>query len=540
MLGTAFQKEVLSKLRQAGPTYIVGGAVRDALLQVNCRDMDAVTALSLEQVETILSISGYHPHRIGTKYPTVTVFRDKVRLDITAFSGNLREDALRRDFTVNAIYYNTTTEELEDPLSGIPDLYSGLIRACGEARERFAEDPIRVLRMVRLATKFCFRIEPLTWQEALVALPAVAQTAPERITDEFGKILLTADVIKGINLLDKLGFFQLFLPELARLKGLEQNHYHSKDVWGHTLQVVSNTPSNLLLRLAALFHDLGKWGTASRECYARGCLEFRDNNYRMGEFVLIGNKPERFLNCYAEVLGARLDNKPWLIQIKRITAAVPGLNEFEWIPAGKRHFLGHEQESARLVREILPRFRWSMCLHTPRRNAETELIFLLEHHMRATMTFANELKSDSLPAFLEHKSFQRKVRRFVWESGWNGRSFVPERVEELLLLWQADLWGAKLREPEDYSRFELLRAEIVKACTRTVRRLAQVNWDNLYLFAREKGLKGRDLGRFQEDMRRQLVLESRDIDLDKNYLEARYKDFTSHSEIKLRNQKRKN
>ena len=525
MLGTAFQIEVLTKLSLVGQIYLVGGAVRDALLKVDCRDMDAVTDLYLEQIETALAAFGYHPHRIGTKFPTITVFHNKERLDITSFSGNLREDALRRDFTINAIYYNVRTEEVEDPLAGIQDLASGLIRACGEARERFREDPVRVLRMVRLATKLRFRIEFLTWQEAVAALPAVAQTASERITDEFAKILLADDVTGGINLLDELGFFQLFLPELARLKGLDQNHYHTKDVWDHTLQVVSDTPPRLLIRLAALFHDLGKWETASRECYARGWLKSSNKSFRLGEFVIMGKNLARFDNQYIEVKGARLDNKPWVIQAKRVQTAVPGLKEFEWITAGKRHFLGHERESGRLLRKILPRFRWSMFLHTPRRNAETELIFLLEHHMSATITFANELKGDDLPV-----SFQRRVRKFVWELGWNGRDFFPERIEELLILWQADFLGGKVREPEDQARFELVSSEISKTCTQIVRHLEQLAWNNLYSFAEQQGLNGRELGLFKESLRRELILDGRNFDLDQKYLASRYKIFARPAE----------
>ncbi|HWQ89993.1 MAG TPA: CCA tRNA nucleotidyltransferase [Desulfitobacteriaceae bacterium] len=520
MLGTAFQKEVLTKLSLAGQIYLVGGAVRDALLKVDCRDMDAVAALSLEQVEAALVTFGYQFHRIGVKFPTITVFHNKARLDITSFSGNLREDALRRDFTINAIYYNVRTDEVEDPLAGIQDLDSGLIRACGEARERFMEDPIRVLRMVRLATRYRFRIELLTWQEAVAALPAVAQTAPERITAEFAKILLTDDVTCGIKLLDELGFFQLFLPELARLKGLTQNHYHTKDVWEHTLQVVSDTPPCLLIRLAALFHDLGKWETASRECYARGWLEFSNQSFRLGEFVIVGKNLARFKNQYIEIKGARLDNKPWVIQAKRIQTIVPGLKEFEWIAAGKRHFLGHERESGRLLRKILPRFRWSMFLHTPRRNAETELRLLLEHHMSATIIFANELKGDDLPG-----SFQRRVRKFVWELGWNGRDFFPERIEELLILWQADFAGGKVREPGDQVRFELVRSEISKTCSQIVRHLEQLDWSNLYSFAKQHGLSGQELGQFKESLRRQLILEGRDLNLDQESLESRYRIF---------------
>ncbi len=529
MIGTPFQQEVLTKLNQLGQTYIVGGAVRDAKLEVDCRDIDAVVALSLDETEAALSDWGYHPHRIGAKYQTISVFHNEERLDLTEFSGNMREDALRRDFTINAIYLNVGTEQVEDPLLGILDLESKVLRACGDALQRFAEDPIRVLRMVRLAAQFRLQVEPLTWQEGIKALPSLAQTAPERITDEFNKILLLDDVVRGLNLLDEIGFFKLYLPELDRLKGLVQNRYHTKDAWQHTLQVVSNTPPILFIRLAGLFHDLGKWETASRECYARDRLVFHENKYKLGKFLILGKGLERFENKFVEVHGARLDNYPGTIQVKHIKTTIPGRKEFEWVPEGKRHFLGHERESGRLVKEILPRFRWSMFLNLPQRKTEAELVYLIEHHMSGTLTFMNELKGNN-----QSKSLKRKVRKFTWELGWNGRDFISERVEELLSLWQADFFGGKQRTPEENQRFELIQLEIKEARSKIVERLERLDWTILYTFVAQKGLSGESLGRFKERLRRQLILEDKTLYLDNVFLEKQYKIFVDPDLFKIR------
>ncbi len=525
MLGTLFQQEVLTKLNLLGPTYIVGGAVRDAKLEVKCRDIDAVVALSLDEIEAALTQWGYYPHRIGAKFQTISVFNNDERLDLTGFSGNIIEDALRRDFTINAIYLNVDTKKLEDPLLGLLDLNSKVLRACGDAQQRFAEDPIRVLRMVRLAAQLKFLVDPITWQEGTKALPSLAQIATERITDEFSKILLLDEVVSGLNLLDELGYFKLYLPELAKLKGLVQNRYHTKDAWQHTQHVVSNTPPNLLLRLAGLFHDIGKWETASRECYARGRLEFRKKGYRLGEFLILGKSLERFENAYVEVHGARLDNYPGTIQVKHIKRTILGGIDFEWVPEGKRHFLGHERESARLVKEILPRFRWSMFLNTPQRKAETELVYLIEHHMSGTLTFMNELKGNYSP-----KSLKRKARKFTWELGWNGRIFFPERVEELLTLWQADFFGGKQRAPEDNESFELILSEIKEAQSQIIERLEKIDWSILYFFAEHKGLSGEPLGKFKERLRRQLILDDMTMDLNSVFLEHQYNSFT-HQKI---------
>lgn len=529
MIGTSFQQEILTKLSELGQTYIVGGAVRDAQLKVDCRDLDAVVALSFDELEDSLSKWGYRPHRIGARFPTISVFNNDERLDLTEFSGNLREDALRRDFTINAIYFNVRTKKLEDPLSGIPDLDSGILKACGNARQRFAEDPVRVLRLVRLALKFKLKIDTFTWQEAINALPELAQTAPERITDEFSKILLLDDVAGGLNLLDELGFFSSFLPELARLKGLEQNRYHTKDAWEHTLHVVSNTPAQLLIRLAGLFHDLGKWETASRECYVRGRLEYSKNGFRLGEFLIQGKNLERFINNYVEVRGARLDNYPEKIQVKRIKTTVQGGKEFEWVPEGKRHFISHERESGCLVKKILPRFRWSMFLNVPQRNGEAELIYLIEHHMKGTLVFMNELKGNYTP-----ENLRNKARKFAWESGWDGRHFSAERVENLLTLWRADFFGGKQRDTGDYQRFELIQSEINKTRSQIVELLEQLDWTILYSFARQKDLSGELLGRFKEYLRRKIIVDNPYVNLEYNFLEKQFDQFKLSARKKTR------
>ncbi|MDD2234239.1 MAG: CCA tRNA nucleotidyltransferase [Desulfitobacteriaceae bacterium] len=520
MIGTSFQQEILTKLSELGQTYIVGGAVRDAQLKVDCRDLDAVVALSLDELEASLSKWGYQPHRIGVKFPTVSVFKNAERLDLTELSGNPQEDALRRDFTINAIYFNVGTKQLEDPLSGIADLNSGILRACGNAQQRFAEDPVRVLRLVRFALKYGFEIDALTWQEAKKALPELVQTAPERITDEFSKILLLDDVAGGLNLLDELGFFSSFLPELARLKGLEQNRYHTKDAWQHTLHVVSNTPAQLLIRLAGLFHDLGKWETASRECCVRGKLEYRKNGFQLDEFQIKGKKLERFKNKYVEIRGARLDNYPETIQVKRIKTTVPGEKEFEWVPDGKRHFIGHERESGCLVKKILPRFRWSMFLNAPQRNGEAELIYLTEHHMKGSLLFMNELMGSFTP-----ENLRNKARKFAWESGWDGRQYSAERVENLLTLWRADFFGGKQRDAGDYQRFEIIQAEINKSRNQIIELLDQFDWTALYSFARQKDLSGELLGRFKEYLRRKIIVDNLNVNLEFDFLEKQFYQF---------------
>ena len=281
MIGTSFQREILKKLSDLGPLYIVGGAVRDAQLGIPSKDVDVVTALPLQEIELKLSDWGYTPHLIGAHLQTISLFMETERLDIASFSGEVEKDALRRDFTLNAIYQDVRTGEIKDPLGGLQDLDERRLRACGCAVERFVEDPLRILRLIRLAVRYGFEIEQETWQAAVDHISLLHKVSSERITEELARILVLEEIDKALGLLDDLGYWQTYIPELARLKGLVQNRYHTKDAWEHTRHVVRNTPNRVLLRLAALFHDMGKWETASRECCVWGTVRLTNQGYQV-------------------------------------------------------------------------------------------------------------------------------------------------------------------------------------------------------------------------------------------------------------------
>lgn len=521
MLGTAFQQEVLKKLAELDPLYIVGGAVRDARMGIPIRDVDAVTTLSLDALVEKLRFWGYNPHRLGTHKQTITLFHENERIDLAYFPGNVQEDARHRDFTINALYQNIITGATEDPLGGLDDLKNRVLRACGDPSERFQEDPLRVLRLVRLAVAYGLEVEEKTWQAAVDSVPQLTDTAIERITEELGKILVMTDVEKAVRMLDFLGYFDKFVPELARLKGLVQNRYHAKDAWEHTLHVLRNTEPQLLLRLAALFHDLGKWETASRECYVWGKLEKHEGKYYVGEYHVVGKALERWKNKYVKVHGARLDNYPDTVQVKNIKAASTGQGGFEWVPDGKRHFLGHEKESVRLTKEILPRFRWSMVLNSPEYKGETELIYIIANHMSGTLTFMNELRGD-----FQSGSWQEKAKKFAWEHGWNGRSFHPARVNNILALWRADFFGGKQRVEDDRDKFDKIQQAIKSACTLIEERINGLDWNGFEAFARTKELSGVRYGDFKEYMRQRLVFNAKLSLNDPKVLEREWREFT--------------
>jgi tRNA nucleotidyltransferase/poly(A) polymerase len=517
MIGSEFQQEILKRLSELSRVYIVGGAVRDAQLGIPLKDVDAVMALPLPEIETKLIAMGYKPHLLGARQQTVSLFQGTERVDIAAFSGEIETNARCRDFTLNAIYQDVRTGEIKDPLNGLGDLRARRLKACGCAADRFKEDPLRIMRLIRLAVRYDLAIESETWLAATEHVPLLGEVAAERLTEEFGRILMLDKIDQALELLDDLGYFQTWLPELARLKGLVQNRYHTKDAWGHTRQVVINTIPRLILRLAALFHDLGKWETASRECIVWGTIRRTDHGFEVAGFKLQGKNLERWVKKEAEVHGGRLDNYPDTIIVKRIKPArATPMKHLEMVPEGKRHFLRHERESVRLLKEILPRFRWSMFLPGGSQG-ERELEYLVGHHMAGTLTFMSELKGES-----DQAKFLEKTRRFAWEIGWNGQVYNKQRLENLLDLWRADFLGGKQDAAENIDRLDELQGEIRKASACLAEQAGLLDWTQFEEFARGKGLAGERFGRFKEQVRRQIMMDPKYRLTDPQFLEREY------------------
>lgn len=516
----SFQQEVIKKVTEISPLYLVGGTIRDTLLNCPTKDVDGVIELPLEKLEALLKEWGYHPLRIGAKHPTISVFQKGERIDFNPFNGDLEADALRRDFTINAIYQDVRTGDFIDPLGGLMDLKNKVLKACGNPEDRFREDPIRVLRLVRFSVKYGLAIEAETLEAAKRTVGALVGTASERISEELGRILTLDDPEAGIRLLEEIGYWQAYLPEFARLKGLVQNRYHSKDAWDHTLHVVRNTPPRLILRLAGLFHDLGKWETASRECYAWGKCIAGNKEFRLEEYHLQGKQLQRWSGQCVEVHGARLDNYPEVIQVKHIKKSSSGKVGFEWVENGKRHFLGHEKESGRLTRQILPRFRFSMVFSKDNAGGDKELLWLIENHMIGTLFFILELRGEGKPGQLGEKA-----RRFAWEQGWDGRTYHIEKLSNLLDLWRADFFGGKQRESQDKAVFEQVQQRIRTEAQKILEQMTKIRWETLEEFARNRGIQGREFGAYKDNVRTTLILNQDYFPMNEEFLEKEYKKF---------------
>jgi poly(A) polymerase len=256
--------------------YIVGGAVRDLLLNRAISDWDCATDARPEQIEDLLhEINADHIADIGKKYGTiqaqwrglkveVTTYRDHEvyrpgsRHPTVAFGSSLQEDLARRDFTINAMALDPLTGLLIDPFEGNADLNHRYIVAVGKAEERFAEDPLRILRAARFAAQLRFHISSSTDSAMTQMAATLTNVSMERIRDELMKILVSRSPFTGFSCLNYTGLLPYVLPEIVPLQGLSQKPHHRDDVYYHTLQVIDNVAERPMLRLAALLHDIGK------------------------------------------------------------------------------------------------------------------------------------------------------------------------------------------------------------------------------------------------------------------------------------------
>ncbi len=257
-------RQILLALAEAGhEAVLVGGCVRDLLLAAPPKDWDIATSAPPEAILACFP----HGRVMGTARGgnTVLIPADGEPYEVTPYrGGSLREDLARRDFTVNAMALEVDGR-LHDALGGQRDLARGVIRACVDARARLSEDPVRMLRAVRLAAHLRAELDPALAEAIRELAPRVAEAAPERVGAEFGRLLVTDLPAWGMQQLRELGLLSHFAPELAEMIGVEQNQYHAYPVWEHALVALAEIEPKLHLRLAALLHDVGKPRTVSTD-----------------------------------------------------------------------------------------------------------------------------------------------------------------------------------------------------------------------------------------------------------------------------------
>ncbi len=263
------------RLSDAGHgAYLVGGAVRDALLGRPAGDFDIATDATPEQVQALF-------RRViptGIQHGTVTVLLPAHKVEVTTFrtehgysdgrrpdrveyASRIEDDLSRRDFTINAMAWDILGRRLVDPWDGRGDLSRRIVRAVGDPALRFAEDGLRVLRALRFASQLEFEMDGPTLDAIPGALERFRLVSAERVRDETSKILLSPRPSVGLALMERTGMLAIVFPELAACRGETQKGAHLLDVLDHLYAATDAAPPELRLRLAALFHDAGKPGS---------------------------------------------------------------------------------------------------------------------------------------------------------------------------------------------------------------------------------------------------------------------------------------
>jgi tRNA nucleotidyltransferase (CCA-adding enzyme) len=273
LIGRPPLKALITALSPA-ELYLVGGSVRDSFLTTADTDLDLATSLTALEVKERCDRRGIRIIQTGIQHGTVLAVIDEVHIEITTFrvpssrdshttARDITTDLSGRDFTINALAFDVASHQCIDPFNGLSDLEHKIVRGVGSAEERFIEDPLRILRMIRFGDAQGRTIEHSTLAAAKKQVALLAKVSHERIKGELDKILISPFPHLGIRKIHEIGALPYTIPELIPSVGFEQNRFHIHDVFEHTLWVLERTPQDLILRWSAIFHDIGKPHTLS-------------------------------------------------------------------------------------------------------------------------------------------------------------------------------------------------------------------------------------------------------------------------------------
>jgi len=273
-------KILLSRLREAGHrAFFVGGCARDMVLGLPPREYDITTSATPDEVSRLFE----HTIPVGASFGVMLVIVGSCKFEVATFrrdesysdgrhpdavtySASEEEDVLRRDFTINGMLYDPFTEEVIDYTGGLQDLKLGVVRTIGHPEERFNEDKLRLVRAVRFAARYGFKIEDETFRAIKSLADGIIQVSGERIRDELVKIVSQRNPGAGLMLLSESGLLEYILPEVEIMRGVEQPpEFHPEgDVFVHTCMVLDELYKNedgdvsATLAMAGLLHDVGK------------------------------------------------------------------------------------------------------------------------------------------------------------------------------------------------------------------------------------------------------------------------------------------
>jgi tRNA nucleotidyltransferase (CCA-adding enzyme) len=251
--------------------YLVGGCLRDLILERRVHDWDLATDAHPQEVLSLFPKA----YPTGIAHGTITIIHRKNPYEVTTLRGNgeykngrrpekvifindIQKDLARRDFTINALAYDPISEELFDPFEGFKDLSNKVIRTVGDPMKRFLEDGLRSLRAARLSAVLSFKIERKTKEAMAKTISTFKKIAKERIRDELLKMMEASKPSLGLEILREVGLLKEIIPELLKGVKVVQNKFHKYDVYQHALVCCDKAKGDPIFKLIALFHDIGK------------------------------------------------------------------------------------------------------------------------------------------------------------------------------------------------------------------------------------------------------------------------------------------
>jgi poly(A) polymerase len=369
--------EIVRTLRERGhQAYFAGGCVRDLLLGCEPADFDVATDATPRQVMQIFpetlavgeqfgvvlvplqlddrTVTGEDARR-STRERAIEVatfrsdagYSDGRHPDEVRFSKDPREDVQRRDFTINGMMLDPATNEILDFVGGRDDLKAGIVRAIGEPERRFGEDKLRMLRAVRFAARFDYKIDPATFAAIQKLAPQIHQVSCERVREELTRMLTEGRARRAFELLDTSGLLREVLPEIAAMKGVEQSpQYHPEgDVFVHTLLLLEKLQAGCSVSVSktlawgALLHDVGKPPT----------FRVAPDRIRFDGHVEVGVKMAaeicrrlRFSNYETDQILALIDNHMRFADVQRMKQST--LKRFLRLPAFEEHLELHRMD----------------------------------------------------------------------------------------------------------------------------------------------------------------------------------------------------
>jgi poly(A) polymerase len=357
MTSRELAEQICATLRRHGhQAYFVGGCVRDLELGREPTDYDVCTDARPDRVQELFPRS----LAVGAKFGVILVVSEETQVEVATFRSDIgysdgrhpdqvvysdtpEEDVRRRDFTINGLLMDPATSEVLDFVGGRADLRAGIVRAIGDPLLRFKEDKLRMLRAVRFTARFGFQIEPETMRAARSLAPRILEVSLERIRDELTKLLTEGAARRGFELLDGTGLLAVVLPDVERMKGVEQPpQFHPEgDVWIHTRMMLEKLPPNSSSTLAwgVLLHDVGKPPTFSPAAGPGTRIRFDGHvevGARMAEYIC---RNLRFSNEDIEQIEALVENHLRFKDVPQMRTAT--LKRFVRLPRFEEHMELH-------------------------------------------------------------------------------------------------------------------------------------------------------------------------------------------------------